>query len=297
MSLYKYVTIDTLKKILAGGIRFTQPGAFNDPFEMVPELNVPETFTESQINIRFDLLGERRVPAVGELSIDFESDRCSDSDSRSILSELNKSIGILCLSENSDSLLMWSHYADQYAGAIIEFNDSHEFFAGKIKVEYKNHRPKKDISTYLSNGEPIPIAELCTKPECWHYENEVRIIRSLSDCKIVSSEGEFPIYIMQIPIECIMSINLGERTSIPHQRDIWEIVKSTNISLFLSAISNWGYEFRPEIIKFNEPYPKMNPIISPRTAHIFKDYAGDLGQLARWAIEEHPHSELVNKTL
>jgi hypothetical protein len=35
MALYKYVTIDILKKIINGSIRFTQPGAFNDPFEML----------------------------------------------------------------------------------------------------------------------------------------------------------------------------------------------------------------------------------------------------------------------
>ena len=36
MSLYKYVKFNDLKRILEGTIRFTQPGAFNDPFEMVP---------------------------------------------------------------------------------------------------------------------------------------------------------------------------------------------------------------------------------------------------------------------
>ena len=54
MHLYKYVTIDTLKKIIGGSIRFTQPGAFNDPFELAPELHAPDT-DNKKINIDFDL--------------------------------------------------------------------------------------------------------------------------------------------------------------------------------------------------------------------------------------------------
>ena len=44
MPLYKYMSFDNLMHVLRGSIRFTQPGAFNDPFEMVPELHVPESF-------------------------------------------------------------------------------------------------------------------------------------------------------------------------------------------------------------------------------------------------------------
>ena len=39
--LYKYVDIAGLKRILQGSMRFTQPSAFNDPFELLPEVVVP----------------------------------------------------------------------------------------------------------------------------------------------------------------------------------------------------------------------------------------------------------------
>ncbi len=71
MSLYKYVSIDTLKKILNGNIRFTQPGAFNDPFEMLPELHVPQSFSAKKIAIQFDLFSERRLQGNGSLADDF----------------------------------------------------------------------------------------------------------------------------------------------------------------------------------------------------------------------------------
>ena len=44
MPLFKYVKFQDLMRILDGTIRLTQPGAFNDPFELVPELYVPESF-------------------------------------------------------------------------------------------------------------------------------------------------------------------------------------------------------------------------------------------------------------
>jgi len=297
MSLNKYLTIDTLKKVIAGSIRFTQPGAFNDPFELLPELYVPKSFSNEELKISFDVMSQRRLPSVGELNSDFISNECNDITSRKIRDSLNESIGILCLSTNKDSLLMWSHYADEYSGAVIEFDDNHEFFKGKIDVDYRTHRPIKDISSYISDEKAIPIAELCVKSKEWEYESEVRIARSLFDCKKVNNEGKFPLYVMDIPQDCIKSIILGERTSIVHQKEIWELIKETNISLYLSAIANWGYKFRRDKIKGNNPFPKDYPVISPRTAPIFKDYDGDLGELARWMIQKHELSKEFNQTV
>lgn len=297
MALYKYVTIDTLQQMINGCIRFTQPGAFNDPFEMLPELHVPESFGGKDVHIQFDIFKPRREPKIGELDVDFESDHCSDINSRKILASLNKSIGIFCMSKNPASLLMWSHYANEYSGAVIEFNDEHEFFQGKIDIEYVDKRPKKDITAYLCDDQPVPIAELCVKSKQWLYESEVRIIRYLENCKKVSSSEKFPIYLMDIPRGCINSVTLGERTPVKEQREIWELVKETNISLSLAAVANRGYEFRKEQIKFNVPVSKMSPIISPRTAHIFSDCCGNLGEIARWTIENHELSEVVNDTV
>jgi hypothetical protein len=297
MALYKYLTIDTLKKILSGSIRFTQPGAFNDPFEMLPELHIPESFREQNLKIKFSLTAPRREPPVGELKIDFESKHCSDVNSRKILASLNQSAGILCLTRNPASLLMWSHYADEYAGAMIEFEEEHDFFEGLFDIEYRKHRPKKDISSYLSDGVQIPIAELCVKPKEWEYEREIRIVRSLSECKKVKEDRKFPIFVMTIPQDAIKAIILGERTTIQNQKKIWSLVKDTHIALSLAAISNWGYEFRHEHIKFNKSVSELSPIISPRTANIFLDEGGSLGEVARWTIKNHKLSEMVNSTV
>ena len=296
MSLYKYFDLESLKRVIGGSIRFTQPGAFNDPFEMLPEVHWPSRSPKT-INISFDLAAQRRSPPVGELPEGFESDDCNDVTSRDLLSILNYKIGVLCLSKNPDSLLMWSHYADSYAGAVIEFDDEHEFFEGKIDIAYYARRPIVDISRYLDSDVAVPISELCVKSEQWKYESEVRLIRCLSDCKKVAETERFSIYVMDLPINCIKSIILGERTSLADQREIWESVKETEIALSLAAIANWGYEFRRELIKTKEPYSRADPWMSPRTAHIFKDYPGKLGVMARWMIEKHKLSKVANQTV
>ena len=298
MALYKYVTIDTLKRILSSGIRFTQPSAFNDPFELLPELCIPADTPEKQITLSFDTRGKRRIPPVGEVEEVADGFNCSDITSRNIINKLNECIGILCLSRNHDSLLMWSHYADRYAGAVIEFDDSCDFFDGQIDVEYRLRRPKKDISVYLRENEPVPIAELCVKSAQWEYEGEVRIIRNLEECKkIGGGNSKFSIYIQKIPHDCIRKITFGEHTSIQNQRDIWELIKETRVSLSLAAISNWGFEFRNEDIKYNVPFSEMNPWITPRTAHIFSHLPNGLGESARLILRTHSMSKFANTTV
>ena len=192
MSLYKYVKFKDLKRILDGSIRFTQPGALNDPFEMVPELYVPGDFGSNDVTIQFSVTAPRREPIVGAMADYVPSEYCSDRNSRRILASLNQAIGILCLSTNGSSLLMWSHYADSYSGAVVKFDQTHEFFSGHFDVTYSEHRPKVDIASYTDTDEPVPIAGLCVKAKDWQHEQEVRIVRTLADCKCIGTANGFP---------------------------------------------------------------------------------------------------------
>jgi hypothetical protein len=294
--LYKYVDLAGLGWILDGSIRFTQPSAFNDPFELLPEIVMPANEPERKISIRFDILGKRRYPPVGEVDTVPDGYRSGDPTSRDIVQQLNSLVGICCLSRTSDSLVMWSHYADQYGGAVVEFDASHNFFAHPIDIEYRALRPKKDLSDYLA-GEPIPVSELCVKSDQWAHESEVRIVRCLTDCEDIGKVDPrgFSIYTQTLPIEAIKSVTVGERMSIEAQREIFARVMNTNIGLALAAIDLSGYGFRREIIKYPVPISKMGPWMSPRTAHIFRELNSDRGAIARHLIEKHPMSRMVNK--
>lgn len=292
MPLYKYVTAKTAVKILNGSIRFTQPVAFNDPFELLPQFITPKTIAEqTQYSLSVSWDGARRKGILRN-GIKEENRYKGDFQARNIVKSLNDVIGLLCLSKNPESLLMWGHYGDEYRGAIIEFDETHPFFEGKISVTYKKNRPVYDLSDFLE--QPFPVADLCIKPNVWSYEREIRIARPLSRCtEVAKDQNGNRIMTMDIPIECIRGVIMGERMTVVNQRLMWELVKNTDLSLSLAAVANWDYAFRNEIIKYPGPLTG-SPIISPRTAHIFSEDIGQFGDTARWLIKDHPASELVN---
>ncbi len=292
MGLYKYVTADTAKRILDGSIRFTQPGAFNDPFELLPQLVITEDTEEHVRTFSYCVISPRRK-GLDRSHATFEDKYCSDIQSRKLITEFNEKLGVLCLSRNQESLLMWGHYASEYSGAVIEFDESHVFFNGLNAVKYQKRRPVFNITDFYDQH--VPIADLCVKSNVWSYEKEVRIVRSAMDLnKSEKMLNGFPILTMDVPIECIKSVCMGERTSLQDQKDIWGRVKNTNISLSLAAVANWDYAFRYEVIKYPGPLTS-SPQITPRTAHIFKDDLGDFGDVARWLIENHEMSDFVNQ--
>lgn len=292
MGLYKYVSADVAKRILKGTVRFTQPSAFNDPFELLPQFITAADLVGDKRELNFCVVTPRRKGIDRTYSAGDPGLR-SDINARKIVADLNSAIGILCLSRNAESLLMWGLYADDYSGALIEFDESHEFFTGLHPVRYKKRRPVFDLRDF--HGKIVPISDLFVKSNVWAYEREVRIVRSTKDLKDAGAKVKnYPLLTMGIPIECIKSVFLGERMDVAEQSAIWDLIKDTNISLSLAAVDNWDYAFRYDYVKFSG---RMigSPMISPRTAHIFKNQAGELGEMARWMLEKHPLSEFVNQ--
>src|SRR5207302_2679902 len=55
-------------------------------------------------------------------------DDCIPMASEMLSKNINKHIGVLCLTEVPDSQLMWSHYAGSHKGFVIEFDSQHSYF-------------------------------------------------------------------------------------------------------------------------------------------------------------------------
>lgn len=94
--------------------------------------------------------------------------------------------GVLCLSRNFDSPLMWSHYADQHRGVCIEYDVSmlkpHELH----KVSYGASREVLTSQLYSFTFEgsesarnAIDKACLLTKASEWRYEREWRMLSQI----------------------------------------------------------------------------------------------------------------------
>src|SRR4051812_23453185 len=120
MILYKYLHPDRLDVLKNRRIRFTQPGDFNDPFEFRPQIitAIQDQFTQDYLEENFerlvDLIAQDKLKPLllSQKAHISEILRLLDPQMVKAVSPridgiLNNTIGILCLSEVRDSLLLW----------------------------------------------------------------------------------------------------------------------------------------------------------------------------------------------
>lgn len=85
---------------------------------------------------------------------------------------------VTCFSENRDSLLMWSYYANSHKGVCLEFNlqNDEDLSRHCHKVQYSRHFDVGDkSSTYF------------TKSEQWQHEQEWRIVSNGPEYEMTNS--------------------------------------------------------------------------------------------------------------
>jgi hypothetical protein len=223
MRLFKYVTADTARTILENGtLRWSSPAMFNDPFDTQFDLHLE--FDEATI---IDLVldefwkifsGQKILEPANSLGHVLEwflarergitpdeifrrheheiRDTINESIARAktLIPELHKQqrqllsrAKILCLSEVHDNILMWSHYARNHRGTVLEF-DSDERKGSRFKmaerVIYSKTMPRlvneKQMVQFVSgqwrmNPYEIMHNEIFVKADDWSYEKEWRI--------------------------------------------------------------------------------------------------------------------------
>jgi hypothetical protein len=149
---------------------------------------------------------------------------------------VNKEIGILCLTEKMDNLLMWAHYSSNHTGFVIQFDEKHPFFdrgseIGHLKkVRYSITRPEVTLlDPTLSDMEHIHqwINDIfCVKSEHWQYEQEWRMIVTLRNCQNVIASQQDDIYLFEIPKSCIKGIILGCKMSTENKERVLNILSN-----------------------------------------------------------------------
>ncbi len=237
MYLYKYVSRSVLDKIIEKKmIRFTQTCYLNDPYEghiyEDPSNEVElEPYFKKQIES-----GEILAKEIHQLQIKSISDnpsRISNAVAKA-KHDFDHKYGVLSLSRNPRSLLMWAHYAENHKGCVVELNKnslpSKEKF-GDVLFDINNGsvvyssikgdnyiRPKltsSQIGLILKHDPKKDLSCLINKSLEWAYEEEVRIIRDLSlngHDEIIKLEktGE-DLCLYRLDPGCISSIILGAR--------------------------------------------------------------------------------------
>jgi hypothetical protein len=245
MALYKYLNSQRIDVLSNLKIRFTQPLEWNDPFEMRP-------YYYDNMKPRF----------FGEL---LHSDYI---DVNNINKLINSNFVSLALTENPYNLMMWSHYAKDHSGFVIEFDENDSFFSdhGKLlfKIPYSNIRPvveKKyvkqlceELIENLSIGRIINLNDfqkfsvIFNKSIDWYIEKEWRLITLAKFSKIVSGNNKMTYYsyhsdtparnrlqsnyrsLFDLPPSSIKSIIFGYNMIIKTRNEIKNICKA-NVEL------------------------------------------------------------------
>lgn len=252
--LFKYVSpkprvVDSLFGHLL--IRYTPPFRFNDPFDMLPCIE-PVTDSDRQHSLdtvcrmhyrRFVLsprgMGapppsfdefrnkwlEQNQPNLNTLKGDYK---------KRALKEFQKDhedVGVLSLTANDESLLMWAHYAQSHEGMLIEFRPSKMFTEPEkflVRVEYSSNRPSVNIGVSGQQDDFSKKTAPYRVKSCeWQYEAEWRAFALLSTCdkRVVSDENEV-IQLFRLSPYAIQRIVLGRRISKPDQEMLLRAVKS-----------------------------------------------------------------------
>jgi hypothetical protein len=254
--LYKYFGPERCSFFNDLRVRFSQLGSFNDPFEGRPDIrtfekgedmlrrlgsvtreesegvyqslppHVKSTFTAGQVHVLTEHIVKNRgikrpsqIESVTPYAASF------------ITGDIDQLLGVLCLSEVPDSLLMWAHYGSSHTGFVVEFDAWHECFHQPLsgeddlrhlrRVQYRETRP----SALLAEMEATDL--FLAKSAHWDYEREWRIVRALDEATATIPDVPHPIKLFEISADAVQSVIFGTRIRDDVERCITTAIKAS----------------------------------------------------------------------
>jgi hypothetical protein len=104
-----------------------------------------------------------------------------------LMARISRSVGMLCVTERNDSVLMWSHYANKHQGVCLQFRGLENLSTPPLGVSYSDDYPEVDLLAYepfLDRQDATARAKqkemvermYLTKAKDWSYEREWRIV-------------------------------------------------------------------------------------------------------------------------
>lgn len=171
--LYKYYsynnnTNEMFAPILNLTLRYRTPNSFNDPYDC---------YIAAKLNGKIQSV---RANQMNEVFV------CS-------------------LTSSSHDILMWSHYASNHKGFVVEYNlnelkkipnSQMETFS---KVTYSDDIPLRNF--FSSNADAEIVNAIYHKASCWKYENEIR--------SVIYGSSQNPYKDLKLENNCISGVILG----------------------------------------------------------------------------------------
>lgn len=191
--IHKYTTTDRLKEIIQNNsLYFSSVAKYNDPFEF--KANLSSNFNQLELFTLLKDTGKYSDAEATKLSDMMIQDKeaCLSSFQQSIEKTISK-LGVCCLSQKYNNLLMWAHYGNDHKGVVLKFKMDKDlsFFSPLFKVDYCADFPKYN---YFKNNKGLDHIQVKTKSIDWAYEEEMRIIKEKEGLYQFNKIALFSIY-------------------------------------------------------------------------------------------------------
>lgn len=248
MIVYKYLHPDRIDVLRNNKIRFTQPAALNDPFEVMPNLREIRRFFEKLTKH----LGQAAAfVASGDHFVSIDQ-TVTDTFGRWNPDNASE-LAFLSVSKKRNNLLMWSHYCDSHRGFTLGFDSTHSFFSEPKpglksilrEITYSHARPVMPAPDADPEAFFRANTNILTKSQHWAYEEELRMCASptAADETKLGLNGE-PIYLFRFPVEALREVILGFRMLNEHKDAILQILRDEyrNAKVYETALNESDYD-------------------------------------------------------
>jgi hypothetical protein len=174
-------------------VRFAKMSELNDPFEgrpyLVPQFDDPARQQQEIYKTALDdahragLSGAKAIRDASLAVAAMNSPMTEGMTQRLMAEVIEESFWIYCLTATREPILLWSHYADGHKGMALHFRPLP--FPVLFDVNYSEKYPEyRYPSADATAVDEATKAMLHTKAMQWKYEEEYRVIRSVSSPKI-----------------------------------------------------------------------------------------------------------------
>jgi len=236
-SLFQFRAINkfSLFNLHTNTIWMNTPNNFNDPFDSAFAMKIPvdPIFDTPLCNSKTSISKEECdiiKTIVSKTNNEINKKRVKD---------IKEYYSISCFSENKDSILMWSHYADQHKGFCIEYDTrtipSNEEYKRNLLMPVIYSHDFLDMYEYWGQhtniNNPYAFHYAATrKSPVWRYEKEWRLI------------VEHEPFNMKFIAPC--KIFLGAKISQKDEEIVMNFLPTTNVKLYKMEVDANSFQLR-----------------------------------------------------
>jgi hypothetical protein len=259
--VYKYLPSNRLSYLKDALLRFTPPGALNDPFECLPALPTElllETWEYLQKpppqrpgTSRSERRATKRLwqKAVAQTtSIPRDPQSLSEMFFTQATKNINEKLGVLSLSRRWDSSLMWAHYTNAHTGFCVGFNKNHSFFQNTRPIS-EDDLPIAPV-TYSMERSIVPderpnsvevMRILLTKSKDWEYEAEERLLGLLARATKNVDAAPFNIALFEVPHSAVTELIVGINATAELSAQVQKAARMLKVPAYKAVISKSSF--------------------------------------------------------